>query len=71
MFEVGEAEYVDDVAPEIAESEEHVDDVPLSHWYEYGDVPPEGFAVNITFCPESIVGDEGVTAFASNGESVE
>ena len=29
MLEVGFAEYVEDVAPEIAESDEHVDDVPL------------------------------------------
>ena len=31
VFDVGLAEYVEDVAPDIAVSDEHVDDVPLYH----------------------------------------
>ena len=52
----------------IAVSDEQVDDVPECHWYEYGNVPPEGFAVNVTLCPESIVGDAGVTDPADSVE---
>ena len=36
MFDVGLVENVDEVAPEIAVSDEHVEDVPLYHWYVYG-----------------------------------
>ena len=60
--------YVDDVAPDIAVSEEQVVDVPLYHWYEYGVVPPDGLAVKVILCPESIVGLDGVTAPADNAE---
>lgn len=55
MVDVGDAVYVLDVAPDIAESDVHVDDVPLYHWYKYGEVPPDVDDVNITFWPLFIV----------------
>ena len=57
---------MDEVAPDIAVSEEQVDDVPLYHWYEYGVVPPDGLAVKVILCPESIVGLDGVIAPATS-----
>ena len=29
------------------------------HKYEYGNIPPDGFAVNVIDCPTSIDGDDG------------
>lgn len=55
MVDDGDAVYELDVAPDTAESEVHVGDVPLSHWYEYGRVPPDVDDVNITFWPLFIV----------------
>ena len=49
--DVGDVVHVCDVWPLV-----HVTPV---HKYEYGEVPPDGLAVNVVDCPESIVGDDG------------
>ena len=63
--------YVDDVAPDITFDVVQVTppepDV-VYHLYEYVDVPPDGLAVKVILCPESIVGLDGVTAPADNAE---
>ena len=47
MVVVGLGEYVEDVWPLTTLSEEHVEDAPEYQTYEYGDVPPFGFAVRV------------------------
>ena len=36
------------------------------HWYEYGEVPPDGVEARVIDCPLSIVGAAGVTAPATS-----
>ncbi len=63
MFAVGDAEYVSEVAPDIAESDVQVAEVPEYHWYVYGPVPVVGADIeSVIDCPESIVGLVGVGA---------
>ena len=47
--------YAADTAPDISESLVQVVDVPVYHWYEYGDVPPVADAVNVSYWPGSII----------------
>ena len=68
----GEAEYVEDVAPEIGEPNAvHAPAVfPEYHWYVLPPDPPEGFAVSVTDCPLSMIRDVGVGVPAVNVELV-
>ena len=55
--------YVDWVADDMA-----VVQAPSEyHWYEYGEVPPVGFAERMMDWPVSIEGDAGVTGPAEIG----
>ena len=58
MVAVGDAAYVDDVAPVIVFALLHNGAVPpaiVYHWYVYGSVPPDGLDVSVDVWPLSIV----------------
>ncbi len=63
---MGETAWVDAV-PRAVVSDEQVTLEPEYHWYEYGLVPPEAWAVRVADWPESIVWAAGVIAPATNG----
>ena len=50
-------------------SEVHVCDVPEYHRYEYGAVPPDGFAVKEVYCPASTSVFDAVGADATRVET--
>ena len=56
MVDVGDATYVDNVAPVIGPAQLAAE----YHWKLYGAVPPEGLADKMTDWPLSIVGPDGV-----------
>jgi len=59
VVELGDAGYVDAVAPEIGLVEQPDE---VYHWYEYGGTPPAGLELRVIVWPLSIVGEEGVMA---------
>lgn len=56
----GDTVYETEFAPGIGELDEHTLLEPEYHWYVYDPVPPKTFAVRVTVCPLSIIGDLGV-----------
>ena len=67
MFDVGEFVTVTEL-PDVTKvfEEPHEEPVDEYHWYVYGVVPPDGFAVSVIDWPVSIMKFDGVGLPADN-----